>query len=194
MLRQDRRVPRGEEDDRPRVSRPGRGRASLRARDVARRRRPCRGGHTARRRHRDHRHPGPGVRLPPEGPPVPRHRHVTRGRRGTATAPLGVPMTRLISLIAAALLVAGCVTSQNEPGRAPTASGSIEAYLAGLNDDNFSGVVMVAKDFVPFATRATGYADRGRGAPNATITPCNIAEITKLFTAVAIGQLVDHAK
>src|SRR5207247_1064617 len=82
-----------------------------------------------RRRHRDHRHPGPGVRLPPEGPPVPRHRHVTRGRRGAAAASLGVPMTRLIPFVAAAFLVAGCVTSQNEPGRAPTASGSIEAYL-----------------------------------------------------------------
>ncbi len=103
-------------------------------------------------------------------------------------------MTRLIPFVAAAFLVAGCVTSQNEPGRAPTASGSIEAYLAELNDDNFSGVVMVAKDFVPFATKATGYADRARGAPNATITPFNIAEITKLFTAVAIGQLVDQGK
>ena len=103
-------------------------------------------------------------------------------------------MTRLIPFVAAAFLVAGCVTSQNEPGRAPTASGSIEAYLAELNDDNFSGVVMVAKDFVPFATKATGYADRARGAPNATITPFNIAEITKLFTAVAVGQLVDQGK
>ena len=103
-------------------------------------------------------------------------------------------MTRLIPFVAAAFLVAGCVTSQNEPGRAPTASGSIEAYLTELNDDNFSGVVMVAKDFVPFATKATGYADRARGAPNATITPFNIAEITKLFTAVAVGQLVDQGK
>ena len=72
---------------------------------------------------------------------------------------------------------------------------SIDAYLAQLeNDDNFSGVVLVAKDFVPFATKATGYADRARGAPNATITPFNIASITKLFTAVAIGRLVDQGK
>ena len=103
-------------------------------------------------------------------------------------------MTRLTPLLAAAMLVAGCITSQNGPGRSPTASGSIEAYLAELNDDNFSGVVLVAKDFVPFATKATGYADRARGSPNATITPFNIAEITKLFTAVAIGQLVDQGK
>src|SRR5438552_1201470 len=239
MLRQDRRVPRGQEDDRPRLSRPGRGGASLRARDLARRRRPCRGGHTARRhqrippegrregaararrawrdrgalgvegdrdhqrarsrpgwdragrsrvgaigrdrdrlpqseggerrglrgvplpggrrrrvryqhphrrrrgaraarrrgallyrrartaprslrrRHRDHRHPGPRLRLPPEGPAVPRHRHLTRGRRGAAAASLGVPMTRLTPLLAAAMLVgqtAGTGNYDNDPG------------------------------------------------------------------------------
>ena len=73
-------------------------------------------------------------------------------------------------------------------------SASVGAYLEGLNDGNFSGVVLVAKDFVPFAARATGYADRSRGAPNATITPFNVAGITKLFTAVAIGELLDQGK
>src|SRR5438067_1821827 len=91
------------------------------------------------------------------------------------------------------MLVASCVASPSESSVSPTTS--IEAYLAQLeNDDSLSGVVMVAKDFVPFATKATGYADRARGAPNATITPFNIASITKIFTAVAIGQLVDQGK
>ena len=102
-------------------------------------------------------------------------------------------MKRLAPLAAAVMLVASCVTSPSESSVSPTTS--IEAYLAQLeNDDSFSGVVMVAKDFVPFATKATGYADRARGAPNATITPFNIASITKIFTAVAIGQLVDQGK
>ena len=102
-------------------------------------------------------------------------------------------MKRLAPLAAAVMLVASCVTSPSESSLSPTTS--IEAYLAQLeNDDSFSGVVMVAKDFVPFATKATGYADRARGAPNATITPFNIASITKIFTAVAIGQLVDQGK
>jgi CubicO group peptidase (beta-lactamase class C family) len=86
------------------------------------------------------------------------------------------------------------VTTPSRPAPSPTATASIGAYLAELNDDNFSGVVVVAKDFVPFASKATGYADRARGAPNATITPFNIAGITKLFTAVAIGELVDQGK
>jgi CubicO group peptidase (beta-lactamase class C family) len=98
----------------------------------------------------------------------------------------------LAPLLAALSLVAGCVTSPRQPSAVPTAS--VDAYLAELNDDNFSGVVLVAKDFVPFASKATGYADRDRGAPNATITPFNIASVTQVFTAVAIGQLVDQGK
>ena len=100
---------------------------------------------------------------------------------------------RLVPSIATVMLVTSCVTSPSESSGSPTTS--IDAYLAQLeSDDSFSGVVMVAKDFVPFATKATGYADRARGAPNATITPFNIASITKVFTAVAIGQLVDQGK
>jgi CubicO group peptidase (beta-lactamase class C family) len=95
-------------------------------------------------------------------------------------------------VLAAMLVVAGCVTSPRETTAAPTAS--IEAYLAELNDDNFSGVVLVAKDFVPFASKASGYSDRDRGSPNATITPFNVAAVTQVFTAAAIGQLVDQGK
>jgi len=104
-------------------------------------------------------------------------------------------LKRLVPLLVAMLLVASCVTSGNEPAASSMARASIDAYLAQLeNDDSFSGVVLVAKDFVPFASKATGYADRAHGAPNATITPFNIAAITKVFTAVAIGQLVDQGK
>jgi CubicO group peptidase (beta-lactamase class C family) len=106
-------------------------------------------------------------------------------------------LKRLVPLVGAIVLVASCVTNQGGGGAGSTAvpNAAIDAYLAGLeNDDSFSGVVLVAKDFVPFASKATGYADRARGAPNATITPFNIASITKLFTAVAVGQLIDQGK
>jgi CubicO group peptidase (beta-lactamase class C family) len=93
------------------------------------------------------------------------------------------------------LLLAACVGPGTVPAAAPDIAKSIRAYLAELDgDDSFSGVVLVAKDFVPFATKATGYADRAAGAPNATITPFNIASLTTLFTAVAIGELVDQGK
>jgi D-alanyl-D-alanine carboxypeptidase len=103
-------------------------------------------------------------------------------------------LKRLVSLVAALATVASCVTSQTPAAEPPTARASVDAYLTELNDDNFSGVVLVAKDFVPFASKATGYADRARSAPNATITPFNIASVTRLFTAVAIGRLVDEGK
>ena len=101
-------------------------------------------------------------------------------------------MRQLAPLLAAMIVVAGCVTQQRTPAGVPTAS--IDTILAELNDDNFSGVVLVAKDFVPFASKATGYSDRDRGSPNATITPFNIGAVTQVFTAVAVAQLVDQGK
>jgi CubicO group peptidase (beta-lactamase class C family) len=104
-------------------------------------------------------------------------------------------LNRLLPLLAVLTFAASCVTSGNgAPQTSPSTAAAIDAYLAELNDDNFSGAILVAKDFVPFATRATGYADRARGGPNATITPFNIGFVTKVFTAVAIGQLVDQGK
>ncbi len=104
-------------------------------------------------------------------------------------------MKRLLPLLAVATLVTSCVTSGNgEPQTSTPAGAAIDAYLGELNDDNFSGAILVAKDFVPFASKATGYADRARGGPNATITPFNIGVVTKMFTAVAIGRLVDQGK
>jgi CubicO group peptidase (beta-lactamase class C family) len=101
-------------------------------------------------------------------------------------------LRRLAPLLAAMIVVAGCVTQPRVAAGVPTAA--VDALLAELNDDNFSGVVLVAKDFVPFASKATGYSDEENGSPNATITPFNIAAVTRVFTAVAIGQLVDQGK
>jgi CubicO group peptidase (beta-lactamase class C family) len=101
-------------------------------------------------------------------------------------------LRRLIPVLAVLSLAASCVTSNGS--KSSSTGPAVDAYLAELNDDNFSGAILIAKDFVPIATRARGYADRARGAPNATITPFNIASVTKVFTAVAIGQLVDQGK
>ena len=64
-------------------------------------------------------------------------------------------MKGLIPFLALFSLAASCVTSGNEP-RSSSTGRAIDAYLAELNDDNFSGAVLIAKDFVPIATRATG--------------------------------------
>jgi len=105
-------------------------------------------------------------------------------------------LKRFTAVLAALTFTASCVTSGTGPNQTSSTSAvvAIDAYLAELNDDNFSGAIIVAKDFVPFATKATGYADRAHGGPNATITPFNIGSVTKVFTAVAIGRLVDQGK
>ena len=68
---------------------------------------------------------------------------------------------------------------------------SIDALLARDGESGaFSGVAhLVAGDRVVYS-RAFGQADRRAGVANTTATRFNIGSINKVFTAVAIGQLV----
>ena len=66
----------------------------------------------------------------------------------------------------------------------------IKTLLAGLaTNDDFSGVVLVAKDGTPISHRAYGFANRADGIRNTNDTRFNIASMGKMFTAVAIMQL-----
>ena len=60
--------------------------------------------------------------------------------------------------------------------------------------DLFSGVVLVAKDDRILLHRAWGMADRDRGISNRTDTRFGSASIGKMFTGVAIAQLVEAGK
>jgi CubicO group peptidase (beta-lactamase class C family) len=64
--------------------------------------------------------------------------------------------------------------------------------LAAL--DEFSGTVLVAKDGRPIFRKAYGLASKAYYAPNRIDTKLNLASTTKMFTAVAILQLVEHGK
>ena len=71
----------------------------------------------------------------------------------------------------------------------------IGTYLKRLGDaDVFSGVVVIARDGQPVFSQAYGYADRERKIPNALSTPFLLGSINKLFTGLAIGQLVERGK
>ncbi len=75
----------------------------------------------------------------------------------------------------------------------------IQAKLDGLMTklvvaDQFSGVVYVAKNGVPFYASAFGIANRTWSIPNRIDTRFNLASITKMFTAVAVAQLVEQKK
>lgn len=57
---------------------------------------------------------------------------------------------------------------------------------------DFSGVCLIKRDADPIVHAAYGYAHRGFGIPNTVSTRFDTASITKLFTAVAIMQLIEQ--
>lgn len=72
---------------------------------------------------------------------------------------------------------------------------TIEKYLSDLvAEERFSGVVLVAKDDKPIFTKAYGFADREQKTPNNPETKFNLGSINKIFTRIAIGQLVREGK
>ncbi len=69
------------------------------------------------------------------------------------------------------------------------------AFLEGLHShDKFSGAVLIAKDGVPILKKAYGYANRSFNVPNQIDTKFNLGSMNKMFTAVAILQLVEQGK
>ena len=64
--------------------------------------------------------------------------------------------------------------------------------LAG--EDELSGAVLIAKDDRVLFSHAYGLADRKRGIPNTLRTRFRIGSMNKMFTAVAILQLVQAGK
>lgn len=60
--------------------------------------------------------------------------------------------------------------------------------------NGFSGAVLVAKDGIPFYKKAYGLANRAWQIPNRTDTRFNLGSMNKMFTAVAIAQLVSQGR
>jgi hypothetical protein len=70
---------------------------------------------------------------------------------------------------------------------------SAEADALAETDD-FSGALLVARDGNVLLEDAWGLADRESGAPNTTDTQFRIGSMNKMFTAVAVLQLVEAGK
>ncbi len=88
-----------------------------------------------------------------------------------------------------------------EPAAAPAPASEeaqlrqIGSYLKRLGDaEVFSGVVLIARDGKPLFSQAYGYADRDRKIANTVETPFLLGSMNKLFTGLAIGQLVEQGK
>jgi CubicO group peptidase (beta-lactamase class C family) len=65
---------------------------------------------------------------------------------------------------------------------------------AAADSDRFSGVVLVAHGDRMLLHRAYGFADREAGRPNGLETPFATYSMGKMFTSVAIAQLVAQGK
>jgi CubicO group peptidase (beta-lactamase class C family) len=71
----------------------------------------------------------------------------------------------------------------------------LDRYIARLSDaDAFSGTVLIARDGQPIYRGSTGMADRESGLANNTDTKFNLGSMNKMFTAIAIAQLVEQGR
>jgi CubicO group peptidase (beta-lactamase class C family) len=69
---------------------------------------------------------------------------------------------------------------------------AVESSVADLGArGTFSGIVLAARGTQPIAISAAGYADRTRKTRITPSTRFTIGSMGKMFTATAIGQLVD---
>jgi CubicO group peptidase (beta-lactamase class C family) len=73
--------------------------------------------------------------------------------------------------------------------------GELDAFMKKLiQADVFSGTVLLAKDGRVFFNKAYGESNKDFGVPNRTDTKFNLASLNKMFTSVAIAQLVEKGK
>jgi len=71
----------------------------------------------------------------------------------------------------------------------------LDRYLDNLvTKDRFSGTVLIARDGKPFYTRVYGLACKRYNVPNKLDTKFNLGSMNKMFTGVAIMQLVEQGK
>jgi CubicO group peptidase (beta-lactamase class C family) len=104
-------------------------------------------------------------------------------------------------LAAAALACAAWTAEAQQPAPSPTrvpgdqAVRAVDAALTRATaEGRFSGVVLMATRGTPVFQRAYGMADRERSIPNTMDTRFNLGSMNKMFTAVAIAQLVQEGR
>lgn len=71
----------------------------------------------------------------------------------------------------------------------------LDTFVKKLVDANiFSGAILLAHQGKPFYVRAFGDANKDFNVPNTVDTKFNLGSMNKMFTAVAIAQLVEQGK
>ena len=100
-------------------------------------------------------------------------------------------MKALVVAVATNCILATATLAQSAPDPAK----DLDSYLNTLVAENkLSGVVLVAKDGVTVASKVAGIANKATNAPIDLNTKFNLGSMNKMFTAVAIAQLVQAGK
>jgi CubicO group peptidase (beta-lactamase class C family) len=103
------------------------------------------------------------------------------------------------AVIAGGLMTAACLAQE---AKAPAPKKTEKEVVAALEKemaaqvaaDEFSGVVLLAKDGKPVFRKAYGMADLGLKVPNNPETKFNLGSINKVFTRLSIEQLALDGK
>jgi len=86
--------------------------------------------------------------------------------------------------------------SSQEPANGPFANlREMDTHISGLTLENeFSGVVLVARDGIVQFHKAYGLASKNFNVPNRLDTKFNLGSLNKSFTSVAITQLIQQGE
>jgi CubicO group peptidase (beta-lactamase class C family) len=110
-------------------------------------------------------------------------------------------MRRTVTIPALTVLMAVSLLAQAPAPRAGSdrsdaaVQRALSAALADLGAKGaFSGIVVAARGTGPIAVGTAGYADRARKTAITPATRFTLGSMGKMFTAVAVGQLVDRGK
>lgn len=111
--------------------------------------------------------------------------------------PRGPMHSRAINALSILTLLFGVATAGGCQTSAARSSQDIvtelKAHVERLAQaDSFSGAVLIAKDGKTIWSGAYGVADKNFGVPNKLDTKFNLGSMNKMFTAVAIAQLVER--
>ncbi len=112
-------------------------------------------------------------------------------------------MKKVTVLVLTAFIVTSCLAQEGRDARAPrpqddkpvlvSSLGELKRYLQDESDNNrFSGTVLIAKDGQILFQQAYGFASKRFKVPNKVDTKFNLGSINKLFTEVAVFQLVQE--
>lgn len=106
-----------------------------------------------------------------------------------------LPIAPSAATLTTALLLTASALSAQATDSAPLPEAALISKIRHAVDslalaDQFSGVIMLAKQGTPVFQQAWGMADREAHRPNTVQTAFNLGSINKVFTATAIRQLV----